>query len=250
MTDSPTPDNGDIDALAGEYVLGTLDAAERVAVAARRQREPALNWAIEAWEQRLSPLLDLVSPVAPPVQLQAALNARLDRAATTQLTPKAPGAPVSNLISLENRVRRWRRVAVAASALAASLAVTIGVRETMRPDVPNNFVAVFQKDDASPAFLLSVDLQSRNLSIRRVAADVPDGKTYQLWIASDKIGPAPKSLGLIEASDRNVQKALTVYDQSLVQQATFGVSLEPAGGSPTGKPTGPVFHAKLIPTAP
>lgn len=247
MTDRHTPGNGDIDALAGEYVLGTLDAAERVAVAARRQREPALDGAIDAWERHLAPLLDSVAPIAPPARLQAALNARLDRAAATRLTPDTP---VTNLISLEQRVRRWRRVAVAASALAASLAVTIGVRETMRPDVPNNFVAVFQKDDASPAFLLSVDLQSRNLSIRRVAADVPDGKTYQLWIASDKIGPAPKSLGLIEATDRNVQKALTVYDQSLVQQATFGVSLEPAGGSPTGRPTGPVFHAKLIPTAP
>jgi anti-sigma-K factor RskA len=159
-----------------------------------------------------------------------------------KVSPRLRRQPISK--------RNWRNAAVAASALAASLAITIAVRETMRPDVPNNFVAVFQKDDASPAFLLSVDLQTRNLSIRRVAADVPDGKTYQLWIASDKIGPAPRSLGLIEASDRNVQKALTGFDQSLVQQATFGVSLEPAGGSPTGKPTGPVFHAKLIPSAP
>jgi anti-sigma-K factor RskA len=245
MIDRPTPDTGDIDALAGEYVLGTLDQAERVSVAARRQREPKLDAAIEAWEQRFAPLIEAIDPIAPPNHLRAELQARLDRVAQQRLVPSG-----SNVIALEKRVRQWRNVAVAASALAASLAVTIGVREAMRPDVPNNFVAVFQKDDASPAFLLSVDLQTRNLSIRRVAAEVPAGKTYQLWIASDQIGPAPRSLGLIEATDRNVQKALTVFEPSLVQQATFGVSLEPAGGSPTGKPTGPVFHAKLIPTAP
>jgi anti-sigma-K factor RskA len=34
----------------------------------------------------------------------------------------------------------------------------------------------------------------------------------------------------------------------VVQTATFGVSLEPAGGSPTGRPTGPALHAKLIPS--
>jgi anti-sigma-K factor RskA len=235
----------DIDALAGEYVLGTLDAAERTTVAARRLREPGLDAAIDAWEARFAPLLDGVVPLAPPSALQGALNARID-----QLTSGGSSAKGANVVALEGKVKRWRGIALAASALAASLAVTIGVREAVRPGVPDNLVAVFQKDDASPAFLLSVDLRTRNLSIRRVAADVPAGKTYQLWIASDQIGPAPRSLGLIEASDRSVQTALTAFDTKLVQQATFGVSLEPAGGSPTGRPTGPVFHAKLIPSAP
>ena len=39
----------DIEVLAGEFVLGTLDLAERTAVAARRQREPALDAAIRDW---------------------------------------------------------------------------------------------------------------------------------------------------------------------------------------------------------
>jgi anti-sigma-K factor RskA len=232
----------DIDALAGEYVLGTLDPVERVAVSARRTRDAALETAIQTWEQRLSPLLETIASVQPPPAVQIQLNRRLDATATQ--------TSASNVVALEQRMRRWRGLAFVTSALAASLAVTLGVREALRPDIANNYVAVFQKDDASPAFLLSIDLQTRNLSIRRVAAEVPTGKTYQLWIASDKIGPAPKSLGLIEDSDVGVRRALTTFDPSLVQQATFGVSLEPAGGSPTGKPTGPVFHAKLIPSAP
>jgi len=131
--------------------------------------------------------------------------------------------------------------------MAACLLVAIGVRESMRPQAPTSYVAVFQKDDSSPAFLLSVDLETRVLSIRPVAAQPQPGKTYQLWIASEKLGGAPQSLGLIEDHDTVTRRLLTAYDPAIVQRATFGVSLEPAGGSPTGRPTGPAFHAKLIP---
>jgi len=119
----------------------------------------------------------------------------------------------------------------------------------LRPETAQNYVAVFQKDDASPAFVMTVDLTARTLSIRRVAAPVPAGKTYQLWIASDKLGPGPHSLGLIEDQNAGLQKAIAKLDPTIVQSALFGVSLEPAGGSPTGKPTGPVFHTRLIPTS-
>lgn len=53
-----------IDVLAGEYVLGTLDAAERAAAHVQRRRNPALDAAIVAWEGRLAPLTDWVPPVA------------------------------------------------------------------------------------------------------------------------------------------------------------------------------------------
>ena len=46
----------DIEGLAGEYVLGTLDPAERARVASQRERDPELDAAITLWERRLSPL--------------------------------------------------------------------------------------------------------------------------------------------------------------------------------------------------
>ena len=42
--------------LAGEYVLGTLSAAQRKEVEQRLSREEALRSAVEQWEQRLMPL--------------------------------------------------------------------------------------------------------------------------------------------------------------------------------------------------
>jgi anti-sigma-K factor RskA len=231
-------DREDIDGLAAEYVLGTLDAAERTAVAARRQREGDLDAAIGAWERRLSPLADAIAPLEPPAGLFSRIEAQLADA----------GGGAGQIIELERRVRRWRNLAAAASAVAACLLVAIGVREIVRPQVPSSYVAVFQKDDVSPAFLLSVDLATRTLSIRMVAAERQPGKSYQLWIATEQSGGVPQSLGLIEDRGDITRTVLSAYDPAVVQKATFGVSLEPAGGSPTGRPTGPALHAKLIPS--
>ena len=228
-------DQEDIDALAAEYVLGTLSASERTTVSARRQRERDLDAAINAWEMRLVPLVDTIPPVTPSPGLLAGIEARI------------AGAADSTVIDLQRRVVRWRRLTVAVSAVAACMAVAFGLREFMRAPQPVSYVGVFQKDDASPAFLLTVDLETRVLSIRVVAAERPADKTYQLWIASEQSGGVPQSLGLIEDPTQVTRAVLTSYDPAIVQRATFGVSLEPMGGSPTGRPTGPALHAKLIP---
>lgn len=232
-------DRDEIDVVAGEFVLGTLDAGERASVAARRQREEALDAAIKAWEQRLGALGEAVPPVAPDAGLLSKIEARIDARAMA-------GPLTDQVVTLERRARRWRRIAVAASALAACLLIAIGVREVTRPQTAGVYTAVFQKDDASPAFLLTVNLDTRVLSIRAVAAQPQPGKSYQLWIVSDKLGGVPRSLGLIEAKHVPVSHPLPGYERAVVETATFGISLEPAGGSPTGRPTGPAFHAKLI----
>ena len=243
-------DTDDIDALAAEYVLGTLDLSERSSVAARLGREPRLAAAIEAWERRLGPLNELVPAVEPPREIWAGIERRIQRTETVATGAAAASSSTgaqSNVVDLSQRLQRWRRLAIGATALAASLLVAIGVRETTRTQMPRNYVAVFQKDDALPAFLLSIDLETRQLSIQPVAAQTPPGKTYQLWIAAEALGGKPRSLGLVEDKGGTTRSALSAFDPSVVQSATFGVSLEPAGGSPTGQPTGPVFHAKLIP---
>ena len=239
----------DIDLLAAEYVLGTLDAGERAGVADRRTREPSLEAAIQAWQQRLSPLDETISGIAPPADMLTRIERRITgHAGAPPVTPARRGA--GNVIDLERRLSRWRRAAYAASALAACLALAIGLRETVLAPTPPRYVAVFQKDDASPAFLMTVDLKSRQLTVRLVAAETPPGKTYQLWIAAEPLGRNPHSLGLIDNREFTVQRAALVDDPGVLRRATFGVSLEPAGGSPTGLPTGPVFHAKLIQVTP
>jgi anti-sigma-K factor RskA len=240
----------DIDMLAAEYVLGTLDASERASVAARRQREPLLEQAVTAWEQRLAPLADTAPAIAPPADLLAKIERRLAAPQAHAATALPSPLPSAEIVRLTARVKRWRGMALAASALAASLAIGIGLRETVLAPQPQNFVAVFQKDDALPSFLLSIDLATRQLTIRPVAAEPQAGKTYQLWIASEQLGPAPQSLGLLEEAKAPTRKSLATFDPALLAKATFGVSIEPPGGSPTGRPSGNPLHAKLYPAVP
>ena len=81
--------------------------------------------------------------------------------------------------------------------------------------------------------------------MRQVAADRLTDKSYQLWIAPQP-GAAPQPLGVLANDASEVKATLAAYEPSVINNATFGISLEPPGGSPTGQPTGPVIHAKLL----
>jgi anti-sigma-K factor RskA len=223
---------------AAEYALGTLDGGERATLAARRLREPELDAAIGAWETRLAPLAESIPALNPPRDYLAAIEARLAGAA----------APTGNVADLTRRLGRWRIGAIAASGLAAALALGIGLRESTRVAQPHQFVAVLQKSADQPAFMVTVNLDTRDLIVRPVSAPPQAGKAYELWIINDKIG-APKSLGVIDASNVSATPKLGAYDRGIVQDATYAVTIEQAGGSPDGKPSGPpVFVGKLIPT--
>ena len=56
-------DPEDIEGLAGEYVLGTLDPLERARLASQRARDPKLDAAIAMWERQLSPLDETTNDV-------------------------------------------------------------------------------------------------------------------------------------------------------------------------------------------
>ena len=112
------------------------------------------------------------------------------------------------------------------------------------------FVALLQKDAASPAFILTVDAGSKTYTVRRVGAAPEPGKSFELWIVSDKL-QKPRSLGVIGGSDFTSRPVLSAYDADTVSRATYAVTVEPEGGSPTGQATGPiVFTGKLIETVP
>lgn len=228
----------DIEALAAEYVLGTLDESERAAVAARRQREADLDAAIRDWERRLAPLNNNIRDATPGAHVWRRIDERISALGSTPA--------IGDVFDLTRKLKFWRRAAVAASAIAAALVVTIGASTMMPPPKSKNLVAVLQKDAQSPAFLVSVDVDNRMMTVRPVAAKHEAGKSFELWIVHDSLG-APKSLGVIDDPGVMRRPTLAAYKPDVIENATFAVSLEPEGGSPTGAPTGPVvFAGKLI----
>lgn len=231
-------DRDDIEMLAAEYALGTLDADERSEVAARRQREADLDAAITAWETRLSPLLERAGDAAP----RAGLLAEIQKEIAAR---EASGG--GSVVELRRQVTRWKTIASGAMAMAACLFGLVIYTGALQPPQEQQFVAVFQDGDAPPRFIMSVNLKTRELTVRPVAAELPAGKTYQLWIVSDKLAPGPHSLGLLDKPGNPTRKKLRQFTPELLQNATFGISVEPEGGSPTGKPSPGALHGTLIP---
>lgn len=243
-------DRDDIDMLAAEYVLGTLEADERADVARRRAHEPDLDARILAWEARLAPLGDEVKAVAPGPDLLARIERRIEALEANDTEPAAMPDRASDarqLAALHRRLRFWRWSTGLATAAALVLAVLALAPVGQAPDEPP-FVAVFQQNDQQPAFMLSVDLPSRRLHVRPVTAEPVSGKSYQLWIKEASLGPNPHSVGVLNEDLSLPADALSDFEPELLKRATFGISIEPPGGSPTGQPTGPAIHGYLYPT--
>jgi len=215
----------------------------------------------------------LVLPEAPPPASPAPpIAPEADDNQVAVAAPPPPPAESANVVQLNSRIRRWRNVASLASAIAAALVVMVGL-QVYRPDaLPDSirpkprtqvvevktppppagaqYVAVLQSGGGAPAFILTVDAATKNFTVRKVGAQPEVGKSYELWIVSDRL-QRPRSLGVIGGNDFTARPVLSGYDSEIVNQATFAVSIEPEGGSTTGAPTGPVVYTgKLIETVP
>lgn len=222
-----------------EYVLGTLSTVERESFNSRRRSDPALDAAVRDWEERLAPLCEAVREVQPPDHVYTSL--------TTRLFGATGGANVTNLSDvrdLKRSVRRWRAATAACAALAAALLAWVSLAPAPKQD--QRFVAVLQKDAGSPAVLLEVDVGTRRLTIRPVSGQEPADKSLELWLIDASLG-APRSLGTL-APNGTTRASLASYDPATIQGATYAVTLEPLGGSPTGKPSGPpILVGRLAP---
>jgi anti-sigma-K factor RskA len=275
-------------ALAAEYALGTLDADERAQVETMMSVDQDFTAMVRAWEYRLGILNQMVGSVEPPPELWDRIRTAVGHSEPQAplVLPDAPPpvapvavepAPVvdtSNVIRLSTQARRWRNIATFTTAIAAALVAMIAVGayqpdllpEGLRPrprtqvvevktppvQAPPSaqYVAVLQKEGGAPAFILTVDGATRNFTVRKVGPSAETGKSFELWLISEKL-PRPRSLGVIGGGDFTARPVLASYDTDIVNNATYAVTIEQAGGSPDGNPhSAPVFAGKLIETVP
>jgi anti-sigma-K factor RskA len=277
-------------ALAAEYALGTLDADERVQVETMMSVDKDFAAMVDAWEDKLSALNQMVGSVEPRAEVWDRIKTAIGHSepqaplvlpdAPPPVAPEvtAPAAAevvdTSNVIQLSAHARRWRNVASFTTAIAAALVAMIAVGayqpdllpdvvrpkprvqvvEVKTPAVPATpsaqYVAVLQKEGGSPAFILTVDGATKNFTVRKVGAAPEPGKSYELWLISDKL-QRPRSLGVIGGSDFTARPVLSSYDADTINTATYAVTIEQAGGSPDGNPhSAPVFTGKLIESVP
>ena len=222
------------DALAAQYVAGTLRGPARRRFEALLPSHPALRRATAEWQGRLMPLTTALAPVPPPAHAWAGIERRLWPAAV-QETAAQPWW---------RGLTFWRGASAFATVAAVGLAVLLANPQPQLPPVvvvlqgtagaaqgSNTFVASFSGDGRA---LVTRPLQPVSLEVDRA---------LELWAVPPQ--GAPRSLGLISAN------GLTVIRRDKLPQAVLdhghtaalAVSVEPPGGSPTGAPTGPVVYA-------
>jgi anti-sigma-K factor RskA len=228
--------------LAGEYVLGVLDRDARRAAEARIARDPSFAALIARWEDDFAPFNDAYREEAAPARLYAGIERRL--------FPE----PVSLASSSRwwEAVTLWRGLALASGALALLLLI-VNLGLLARPDGSRpTLIAELSSEGTAPINLIaSYSAEDGAIAITPVAASQDDmgrEQTLQLWLVRE--GDAPVPLGLVPADG---QGALTVdpgMRDLFAEGAVFAISLEPAGGSPTGQPTGPIVASGTARAAP
>ncbi|RAZ75175.1 anti-sigma factor [Mesorhizobium atlanticum] len=224
------PERGGDDLLAAEYVLGVLPADERQIASRRIDTETAFARLVDAWEVHFAPMAAAYAAVEPPASVKVAIDRRLF--ASTASTSPAPGG------SLWTSLAFWRGLAAAA---IAALAVYVALPYVNPPVQPPRLVASLAADNSNVKYLAVYDAARHEVGLSLVSGDHGAGKDFELWMIEGK--NAPVSMGVIPAGQTARMAVTPAVQQKLAQGAVLAVSLEPAGGSPTGQPTGPVVAA-------
>jgi len=221
-----------LDRLAAEYALGTLPGLARRRLDRLARDDRTVAEALREWEARLSGLADGLRPVTPPPRLWTAIQ--------RQLGLTGAKAEPSGWTS---RLGLWRGFAIA-SFLAA---LVLGVLRLVEPPTSGQapLVVVLAGPDARPVMVATAQRGQPFLTLKTVAPATPGaGRAFQLWALPQ--GGNPRSLGVLPAAEVVQVRLAAPADQVLAQVPALAVSLEPAGGSPTGLPTGPVLFTGRV----
>ena len=223
----------DPDLAAAEYVLGTLLPEQARAMEALALADPSVAAQIEGWQVRLAPLAALATPRHPPPELwhRLALATGIEEAQARRRARRGP------LGRLWRSPGFWRLGTLGATAAAAALAVLL-LRPP--PPAPPGFLAALSPAGAPGAtFLVRIGPDGSAAIVATAPPDQGPGRALQLW-ALPAGGTVPVSLGVLPPDGRAQVRAPAVAGTQLL------LSDEPAGGSPTGLPTGPVRYQGAI----
>jgi anti-sigma-K factor RskA len=220
--------------LAAEYVLGTMSARARRRFEFHLRSNPQLRRAVSQWEARLAPLADAMPAIEPPARVWQAIKARLQIG-----RPARPGFWES--------LSFWRVSSFASGLLALALIILVAAPKPDTPVDAGRMVVVMNdlvtRKPAMTATWEPGQRGSRSLRIRVIGhAEMAPDTAWELWMLPGG-DQQPVSLGLITTHETQVVKIPQALAARLDASQGLAMSVEPAGGSPTGRPTGPVLYA-------
>jgi anti-sigma-K factor RskA len=239
--------------LAAGHALHSLSPEDERAFETARRQHPEWEHHVTTDAATAAELAETVAEVAPPAAMRAALLAQI--ATTSPAQADAAGEPEGSLRadrkvavpSEEITPPRWR--ARSWFALAASLAILVGVgwgavfvgqqlttpasvvaldQIEAAPDAQSETVALSDGGEATAHWSESV---GKAVLVSDGLPSITNDESFQLWVVRDG---AATSAGTFTADGGT---ATTLLDGAVEEGDLIAVTIEPAGGSPTGQPT-------------
>lgn len=207
--------------LAAEYVLGTQSERVRRRFERVLDQSQAARDALAFWREELADIAQLVEPEAPPARVWRNIEARLRGRSRARAS--------------------WLSVwAITATLL---LAVVVAQRQFAPVETAAPMqVSFVNESNLTPLWVVSIDTDTGTLHTRAISAQAQElDKVYELWMLPGQGNP--RSLGLmpVDGASSTTEFSPALLDL-LANAQGLAVSIEPAGGSPTGVPTGPVVY--------
>lgn len=238
--------HNDSDVMAAEYVMDLLDEAGRREAETRIASDAAFAASVRAWRERLAEFDATAEPVQPSEHLWSRIadSIRQSAAPAPSLTRRA-----ETRTGIWDSLRFWRAAGLAGGLAAAALAVIAVDAVTTSKQLRRDLVELAQSKPVYVAILVNDATQEVGAVVNTFAngrvelvplkaIDVPAGRTLQVWTLWDR-AVGPKSVGILGQA-RTMPLDLTSLPAPAPNQL-FEITLEPEGGSPIGRPTGPIL---------
>jgi anti-sigma-K factor RskA len=239
----------DMDRLAAEHVLGLLEGEEAVRAERMLTSDRDFAAAVAAWRERFAALDETAPEALPPEALWSRIDASLEAAAGTasaSATPVLVPDPLNAFKALWRNLAFWRAAGLASAAAAVLLAIGLSLMATQQTRTPMLVAVLLTEDGSRPAAVVNAFADGRTELVPLEGIPVPPGRALEIWTLWDR-AVGPRSVGLIDAA-RSVRLNLENLPKPGPNQL-FEITLEPAGGSPTGRPTGPILMKGTTSTA-
>ncbi len=220
--------------LAAEYVLGTLRGLARARFETLMEARPYLRAAVEGWEARFDPLVDVLPERQPPARVWRRVQREIEA-----LNRQAGARERRRWQTLSF----WRGATALASVLVVAGVLWLGLGQPADSPVSlPSYVAVLENDEAQAMVVATAIANPMSIHIK-LMGDPPMGpdQDLQLWCIP-KGGGDPMPMGIL-AGGRETVMPVNQHDWDALEEVQYlAISAEPKGGSPTGKPTGKVMY--------
>lgn len=233
-------------ALASEYVLGTLRGPARIRFQHLLMQHPSMRQTLWRWEGHLNALGgSLPSQPLPPYvweKIQQRLGFAEQPSSSTKLESSGDNIVQLRPNTAKNAIKPWQWATAFSAAAALLFAVLLFTPQQLSSPIFKSQLAIVQSEKAQALWVIELTNTAINVQATE-KLQAQQNQDYELWLVA-KDGRAPVSLGLLPKNGKLILPRSALIGK--VEIAALAVSLEPLGGSPNGQPTKVLYTAELV----